>query len=159
MEAAYLAEFPEPERVPFANLARHAAENPAAHFFIVREGEEARGFLFCVEFPSCPGLLYVAYFAVFAPHRGLGIGSAALGQLAKAYPQHVILLDVEAPESGAPNAAQRERRVRFYGRHGWRRSGKTHCAEGMTYETLSPRGEATPERLEAVALGFWERVA
>ena len=79
---------------------------------------------------------YVAYLAIDAKFRGLGIGSRLLALIATQNPSAQIVLDVEPPHEDAPNLAQRLRRIEFYGRHGFRRCGKFFNYAGLSFEIL-----------------------
>lgn len=74
-------------------------------------------------------LAYLAYLAVAGTWRGQGAGTALLESLIKHWvgsgprPPHWLFLEVERPELAAEPAdrALRERRIRFYTRHGFQR--------------------------------------
>lgn len=157
---AYETSFPEAERVPFEDLLAFAASHPeAARFAIVREGGAPRGFLYLVDFQGRPDLLYIAYFAIFAACRGRGIGSAALRSLARSSLGRRCLLDIEKPDPAAPNARERARRLAFYERLGWRRSGFEHAWDGISYETLGRGGAVTESDTRLIGSEFWDRVS
>ncbi len=79
---------------------------------------------------------YVAYLAIDAKFRGLGLGSKLLALIVTQNPRAQIVLDVEPPHEDAPNLAQRLRRIEFYGRHGFRRCGKFFNYAGLSFEIL-----------------------
>ena len=91
---------------------------------------------------------YVAYLAIDAKFRGLGLGSRLLALIAKQNPRAQIVLDVEPLHEDAPNLAQRLRRIEFYGRHGFRRCGKFFNYAGLSFEILfKPRADGAANRV------------
>lgn len=88
---------------------------------------------------------YVAYLAIDAKFRGLGIGSRLLALIAEQNPRAQIVLDVEPPHEDAPNLAQRLRRIEFYGRHGFRRCGKFFNYAGLSFEILAKPPLSAPQ--------------
>nr|WP_315082606.1 hypothetical protein [uncultured Campylobacter sp.] len=91
---------------------------------------------------------YVAYLAIDAKFRGLGIGSRLLALIVTQNPSAQIVLDVEPPHEDAPNLAQRLRRIEFYGRHGFGRCGKFFNYAGLSFEILfKPRADGAANRV------------
>lgn len=89
---------------------------------------------------------YVAYLAIDAKFRGLGIGSRLLALIVTQNPGAQIVLDVEPPHEDAPNLAQRLRRIEFYGRHGFRRCGKFFNYAGLSFEILAKPSLSAPQQ-------------
>lgn len=89
---------------------------------------------------------YVAYLAIDAKFRGLGIGSRLLALIAEQNPSARIVLDIEPPHEDAPNLAQRLRRIEFYGRHGFRRCGKFFNYAGLSFEILAKPPLSVPQQ-------------
>lgn len=89
---------------------------------------------------------YVAYLAIDAKFRGLGIGSRLLALISEQNPSAQIVLDVEPPHEDAPNLAQRLRRIEFYGRHGFRRCGKFFNYAGLSFEILARPPLTAPQQ-------------
>lgn len=100
------------------------------------------------EIPSGGGskIFYVAYLGIDAKFRGLGIGSRLLALISEQNPRAQIVLDVEPPHEGAPNLAQRLRRIEFYGRHGFRRCGKFFNYAGLSFEILAKPPLSAPQQ-------------
>nr|WP_314792627.1 GNAT family N-acetyltransferase [uncultured Campylobacter sp.] len=99
--------------------------------------------------PSSGGeseFFYVAYLAIDAKFRGLGLGSRLLALIAKQNPSAQIVLDVEPPHEDVPNLAQRLRRIEFYGRHGFRRCGKFFNYAGLSFEILAKPPLSAPQQ-------------
>ena len=92
------------------------------------------------------GIFYVAYLGIDAKFRGLGIGSRLLALIATQNPRAQIVLDVEPPHEDAPNLAQRLRRIKFYGRHGFRRCGKFFNYAGLSFEILAKPPLSAPQQ-------------
>ncbi len=105
------------------------------------------------EIPSGGGseIFYVAYLGIDAKFRGLGIGSRLLALISEQNPRAQIVLDVEPPHEGAPNLAQRLRRIEFYGRHGFRRCGKFFNYAGLSFEILAKPPLSAPQQGFGVA--------
>lgn len=89
---------------------------------------------------------YVAYLAIDAKFRGLGIGSRLLALIVTQNPRAQIVLDVEPPHEDVPNLAQRLRRIEFYGRHGFRRCGKFFNYAGLSFEILAKPPLSAPQQ-------------
>lgn len=89
---------------------------------------------------------YVAYLAIDAKFRGLGIGSRLLALIATQNPRAQIILDIEPPHEDAPNLAQRLRRIEFYGRHGFWRCGKFFNYAGLSFEILAKPPLSAPQQ-------------
>lgn len=89
---------------------------------------------------------YVAYLAIDAKFRGLGLGSKLLALITEQNPRAQIVLDVEPPHEDAPNLAQRLRRIEFYGRHGFRRCGKFFNYAGLSFEILAKPPLSAPQQ-------------
>nr|WP_315003425.1 GNAT family N-acetyltransferase [uncultured Campylobacter sp.] len=91
-------------------------------------------------------IFYVAYLGIDAKFRGLGIGSRLLALISEQNPRAQIVLDVEPPHEDAPNLAQRLRRIKFYGRHGFRRCGKFFNYAGLSFEILAKPPLSAPQQ-------------
>ena len=74
--------------------ARAVLSNEFYHFYHIERDGERVGF---IAVWSLGALFFVEHFAIYAAHRGEGIGSLAL-ELAKNSFRHLVL-EVEAPES------------------------------------------------------------
>lgn len=111
--------FPENEYVPMAGMM---AEVPRGEVEILGVYVENRfsGFLVmrCWE-----GIAYVAFFAISEEARCQGVGGQSLRLLQDYYPGKQIVVDFEAVDDEAPNAAQRRRRRAFYLRNGLHPTG------------------------------------
>ena len=99
--------------------------------------------------PSSGGeseFFYVAYLAIDAKFRGLGLGSRLLALIVTQNPSAQIVLDVEPPHEDVPNLAQRLRRIEFYGRHDFRRCGKFFNYAGLSFEILAKPPLSAPQQ-------------
>ena len=79
-------------------------------------------------------MVYLFFLAIDPAHRSKGYGSRALETLRALYPGKVQVVDFEAPDPAADNAAQREKRRAFYLKNGYRETGLFITYQGVTYE-------------------------
>lgn len=144
IEALYCDAFPERERVPFRIFT-----DPARYELLALEEDGAfRGFAACRE---RQGLASLIYFAVLPAFRSRGLGGEALEAIARRFAGTRLFIDIENPFEEAPDRALRERRLRFYARHGFEDTGITEAWQGVNYRILSLGGAVTAAEVEA----FW----
>lgn len=140
--------FPRQELFPFWML-RVMARRGCVDFFAYYDGQEFAGLSYTIVGDRCA---FVLYLAVNSRVRSRGYGSAILADIAASYPGKPISLDIEPVESDAPNYEQRVKRLRFYERNGFARTGYRVEGEGEVYEVLANSTEFDPAAL-ADAMG------
>ncbi len=143
----YEASFPENERRPVGELLegfRGEGELLAA----LDEGV----FVGLVSLLSCEDITHILYFAVRDELRNQGYGSRILTLIRTRYPGQRIIVDVERPEDGIPNRAQREERIAFYRKNGYADTRITYRWEGEDYRIMSSGGDVTKREFRR----FWE---
>ena len=74
--------------------------------------------------------------------------------VAAAHPHNRIIVDAEAEDPAASNNEQRIRRMAFYARNGYCRSGIAYIWRGVPYEILIRGGTITEQEFE----GFWDNL-
>lgn len=82
------------------------------------------------------GMTYLFFLAVDTESRNRGYGSRALETLKALYPDTQQVVDMEMLDDTADNAAQRERRRRFYMKNGYKPTGHFLTYYGVDYEIL-----------------------
>ncbi len=85
-------------------------------------------------------MLYVLYIAVNDEMRSMGYGSKILSDLKKSYPDKIITLNIEPLDENADNFDQRQKRISFYFRNGYRDTGYCMVDTSGTYSILSTAG-------------------
>ena len=135
--ALYEEAFPPEERIPIEQLVELSAERGVDFEAYYDEGELC-GFTYNI---VTPDYLYVLFFAVLADKRSGGIGSRILGFLKERFSTRTIVLEIEPLDSTAKNYAQRVKRLAFYERNGFTRTGYDLYEEEMRYTVLSVSGD------------------
>ena len=92
---------------------------------------------------------YLFFLAVEEGARSHGFGGRILEEVKAHYAGRPVVLDMEERNASAPNAEHRERRYRFYEKHGFAPAGYTYTFKGVTYEVLLFGGEVTKDRYYA----------
>lgn len=129
----YLEAFPPEERRPFWSLWLLSALRKAVSLRAYAEEGNFCGFSLTV----CTDVyLYISFLAVSPEIRSRGCGTAILDDLRKTFGKP-ILVEIEAPEAGAANQAQRVRRRAFYLRNGFVPLDREITGRGVRYELLS----------------------
>lgn len=134
--------FPANERMPMdVLLSRRGSEMLA----ILEDGR------FCgfINLLTRRDICHILFFAVVEDGRGRGVGTETLRLVRALKPGLRIIADLEAPDDGAPNAAQRLSRWRFYQRCGYEETGVTYRWRGERYAILSSGGRVSDEE-------FWQ---
>lgn len=135
--------FPPEELFPFWML-RVTALRRCVDFFAYYDGKEFAGLSYAIEGDECS---FVLYLAVNPRVRSRGYGSAILADIASTYPGKPIYLDVEPVEKGAPNYEQRVKRLRFYERNGFARTGYRVKGGEDVYDVLANNADFDPAAL------------
>ena len=100
------------------------------------DGKKTAGYAF---FVRTGGDCLLDYFAIAEDRRGEGLGSLFLRQLAECMQGiSCVVCEVENPEASGneEDRKQRERRLRFYLRNGFRESALTSVLFGVNYRIL-----------------------
>ena len=114
----YREAFPAQERKPFWRIRRQERSGILSMMTMVHE-EVPVGFVMTVRGKH---LVLVDYLAVAPQYRGRGFGTQALRSLQRQYPVP-LFLEIERPEEGEDNQAQRLARHAFYTRCGFSDAG------------------------------------
>ncbi|MBQ9662602.1 MAG: GNAT family N-acetyltransferase [Oscillospiraceae bacterium] len=126
-------DFARNELRPLSSL-RKSWEREEYDCFGLYEGDELLGYAFFVR----QGSRYLFdYLAIAEEHRDQGYGSAFLRQL-RIPEAECIIGEVEDPEKAKDeeDRRQREKRLQFYLRNGYRQTGVTSCVFGAHYRIL-----------------------
>ena len=138
-KSVYYDAFPKSEQKPMRFLLR-SGKKEKIDLFLLRQGDENMGLTVTVPYRD---LVLIYYLAVDPQKRGQGVGSQVMALWQAQYPGKRIFLEIERPEEGAENQAQRLRRKRFYLRNGLRETGLTVSVFGVPMEVLSLNGPVT----------------
>jgi len=111
IERLYLDAFPKNERKPFSSMLVKCREG-SMEMMAIEDG--AGRFLGLVITILHRDKLLLAYFAISPEWRGKGVGSAALALILEHCGDRRLIIEIEDPEAPCGNAAERERRKRFY---------------------------------------------
>ncbi|MDO3412529.1 GNAT family N-acetyltransferase [Saccharibacillus sp. CPCC 101409] len=153
IRSLYESAFPPNEKAPLAILL-HKARKDFVDFLAFYDGDVQAGFAYLV---AERDLVFLMYLAVEPSLRSKGYGSRILRELRQLYPGSRIVLNIEAQEPGASNAAERRRRKAFYVRNGYSGSGLLVKEFGVLYEALVQGGSVGREeflRLYDRFMGF-----
>lgn len=93
-------------------------------------------------------MAYLSYFAIDGAFRSKGYGKMALARLAEIYDGYQIALDMECMDSNADNYGQRQRRLAFYERNGYRRAKVGFKYFGMDLEIMCNQGRFREREFE-----------
>lgn len=141
----YLTAFPEEERIDAAMLLA-SAQAPACSFVAYFDEGAFCGFTFEIDLDRAH---YVVFLAVNDKIRSRGYGTRILSHIRERAAGKPLVLDVEPLDDAAPNARQRERRVRFYERNGFSPTGYQLAVGSVRYAVLSTDGFADMQALKA----------
>lgn len=147
--ALYRRAFPPRERIPFSMMTGDTSGTSEVFVFL-REGTFAA---FCCLLNN-RDLSHITYLAVEEKERDKGYGSEILRLIREQKPGQRILVDIEEPEEGTPNARQRLRRKAFYLRAGYQESAIRYNWRGEDYKILSCGGAVS----EAEFWQFWREI-
>ena len=134
-EALYCDAFPASERKPFALLKTRAAEGTAELLSIRFDGIFAGLAVTLLDGPY----VLIDYLAVSPAFRNHGIGASGLGLLRARYPDRLLFLEIEEPETEI-----QERRRNFYIRNGILPTGLAVKLFGVDMLILSDGGRNVP---------------
>ena len=131
--ALYEEAFPPEERFPVDELVAMSAK-PEVKFEAYHDDGLFCGFTYNIETPS---YLYVLFLAVVADKRSSGVGSRILEHLKVQYPDRTHVLEIEPLDPAADNYDQRVKRLAFYERNGFTRTGFDLLEDDMRYTVLA----------------------
>ncbi len=140
VKTLYEEAFPANERAPLSILYRRARRPDVEFTAYYDEQSGGRVFVGFTYLARRGSLIFLMYLAIDPVHRSQGYGSQVLEQIRRTYPGSRILLNIEAPDPAAPNAAERLRRRDFYVRCGYAGSGYLIREFGVLYEALIQGG-------------------
>lgn len=131
----YLRAFPASERKPFSIILSMAKEGRTDLWVICRHGRFA-GLAATV---NSPELVLLDYFAVCRKLRGQGVGTAAMGAILAQYAPRGVLVEIESTRIPSDNAAERQKRKKFYVNCGMSPMGTEADLFGVRMELLGCR--------------------
>ena len=152
-------DFARNELRPLSSLRRSWKEN-AYDCYGLFDGDELLGYAFFVRL----GNSYLFdYLGIAEEHRDEGLGSIFLRQLAdRLAAADCVVGEVEDPDKAADaeSRRQRERRLQFYLRSGYRKTDLTSCVFGADYRILEvPTGMPhTVEQLREVYTRLYQSI-
>lgn len=133
----YFDSFPKDERVPWSWLMLRSKKQ-FIEFIGFYDDEKLVGFAYNI---TQGDLTYLFYLAVDPNLRGGGYGSQILQDVIKMYSGQRICLSAEILDPDADNALQREKRIAFYQRNGFKMSDKIAKEAGVVYSMLTHGGD------------------
>lgn len=134
-EALYQISFPDDERKPFALMCRRAEEGKAELLSLRRDGQFV-GLLFTLPHGD---YVLLDYLAVDPACRNGGLGAEALRLVRARYPDKLLFLEVEEPDT-----EMARRRMAFYGRNGLLPTGLHIELFTVDMQILSDGGRKIP---------------
>lgn len=137
MEKLYILNdesFPKEERIPSNNLIEFLEEMQCKTFGIYNECE----FIVFITLLQNKEqkIAYLWFLAIDSRYKSKGFGSKALESLNELYKEYQIIVDIEKIDKDSENNEQRERRLTFYIKNGYKRSNYGMNYFGVDYETL-----------------------
>lgn len=139
IERLYLTAFPEDERAPFKWLIKGAKKKNIS-FFSCLNGEEWVGLLYVVNLMD---MSYIFYFAVDESKRGRGFGTGILMAAQKKYAGRRLFLAIEEIDEKYENYDERVKRLHFYERAGFERTGQKMQEANVIYDLMGIGGRVT----------------
>lgn len=143
----YYHAFPKNERRTFPELVENRLGNTEVVCFY-----DTDTFVGMACTLNTPTISHIIYLAIEESFRGHGYGSQALALLRRSKAGKRMLVDIEAPDGQAANAAQRLRRKSFYLRAGYEETPVAYQWRHESYQILSCGGQISEAEYEQ----FWE---
>ena len=131
VERLNIEAFPEEERVPLSEYLRYT-DNADANFFAFYNEEEFVGFAFSIYNQK---VFYVSFFAIMPHLRSHGYGQEIIEKLVEFY-QRTMILEVERLDEECDKLEQRQSRMDFYKRNGFKTANAFLVYEGLSFEIL-----------------------
>lgn len=150
IRSLYTRAFPANERRPLGPLLDDTTGHSQVLSAYCEDG--FCGFVCILEWAD---IVHIIYFAVEENLRGRGLGSEILRAVHQAGPQKRVIVDIEEPDSSAPNHEQRIKRKAFYLHNGYRETDIRYRWLGTDYVILSHGGNMTEEEFGR----FWDALA
>lgn len=141
VNALAIEAFPPKEYLAPTELVRMAAGGNL-DFSALLDKDTFVGFMVTMQYKE---MVYLFFLAISPLYRSKGYGSRAIEALKARYPGKTQVVDFEAPNDLADNAAQRIKRRRFYQKNGYCETGLFVTYYGVTYEVF-----CTDEQFDAV---------
>ena len=135
--ALYEATFPRAERKPVSSLEKTFSEGKNK-ILAITEGEDFVGLAVVM---TDGRLNLLDYLAIDPAKRDRGYGGYALRHLLREYADRPLVVEIERPEEGAADNAQRLRRRAFYLANGMEGSGVCVRLFHVDYELLCANGK------------------
>ncbi len=132
VEALNNEAFPAEERVSLAELLE-AAQGDSANFFAFYDESDFVGFAFSLYNEAC---FYLSFFAIMPNKRSHGYGSQIIDKLVEFYQGKTMVLEVERLDEPCDNLPQRQARLSFYQKNGFRTSNAFLNYDGLSFEIL-----------------------
>ena len=142
----YEASFPPNERISFSELFNDF--DGACEVMAALEGNLFVGLTVLLTYED---ITHILYMAVEEDLRSRGYGSRMLELIRKHYPGQKIIADVERLEEDAKNEPQRESRITFYRKNGYRFTDIDYRWEGEDYCIMSNGGNVSHDAFQ----NFW----
>lgn len=133
-------DFPKDELRPLDSF-KNLWDKEAYECYGLVDGEGILGYAF---FVHLSGNYLLDYFAIDSDHRDEGLGSLFLHQLSEILSANCIICEVEHP-----NSAEAIRRIQFYLRNRYKKTGLESTVLGVNYHILAAT-ENTTEELRAI---------
>ena len=126
-------------------------ETGISELFGFFDGELFCGFVILLNWGD---IAHIIYLAVSEELRGRGYGSEVINIVRSIKPGRRLLIDIERPEQGLENNAQRLRRKAFYERNGCHEAKVYYSWRGESYEIMISGGEITSREY----FRFWHSI-
>ena len=150
----YMTAFPKEERIPWP-LVRLNTLRKDISLTAYLDGDTFCGFTYSV---TCGGLYMPLFFAIDAPLRSKGYGSAVLSLLKETY--GTVVLNIEPLVEDAPNLPERHHRYGFYRHNGFIDTGYHVWEVGGMFRILSTKPDLDIEAYQKLFLkltfGLWK---
>lgn len=143
----YDSAFPANERVNLHPSVLDQTNTSEILYFL--DEEQFVGFMALL---TVGNITHITYFAIDDQQRGKGYGSQAVKLARKLFPGQIIIADLEEPELGAKNYHQRLKRVHFYKKNGFIKTGVFYRWEAEDYHIYSLGGTISEKQF----YDFWD---
>lgn len=150
IERLYISAFPEDERAPFKRLISKSKRRDMSFFVIYDDGQ----FLGFVYIASRKDLSYIYYLALEEDMRNKGYGTKILSALSRRFSDRRLFLAAEQPDESKSNNAIRLRRIAFYERCGFHRTGDALLEGSVVYSLLSTCGRVENSEYRSLIRNF-----
>lgn len=150
IKTLYKNSFPREERDNIAHLIHHHKDKINDIDLLAFEDEnQFIGFVFML---SHGRFSHILYFAIAPELRSHGYGSKVLEMVFEYRKGQTFLVDVEPIEDKCINISEREKRISFYQRIGFKSTGLYYSWNGVDYQILSIFGDVSVNEFRL----FWK---